>query len=132
MRLTLLTLATLLSTAILLAHLAALQYSWYWTYWWFDILMHASGGALIVVLAVAALGLRPAALLIALAVGVGWEGFEVAIGLAAIEDRFVFDTTLDLFMDTLGAAGAYGMIAVWQFRSRLSAAPAASPDQTLS
>jgi hypothetical protein len=37
-----------------------------------------------------------------IAVGLGWEVFEIFAGIP-IEDNFVYDTTLDLIMDALGA-----------------------------
>ena len=38
-------------------------------------------------------------------VGIGWELFEVFAGIP-IEENFKFDTTMDLFMDLLGASVA--------------------------
>lgn len=130
MRLVLLSLSTLLAGGIALVHTAALAHSWYWTYPYLDVAMHLAGGALIALLAGAFFGVRWFSVVIAVGIGIVWEVFEIGIGLALIEERFVVDTLTDLVMDTLGALLAYGMMALWQSRSHLSAVPGASPDQT--
>ncbi|HEY4473712.1 MAG TPA: hypothetical protein VI957_00950 [Candidatus Paceibacterota bacterium] len=90
----------------------------YWTFWWFDILMHGLGGALIGALALWFFvfefrGRLDRLLLLSLGsvlvVGILWEIFEKVIGWQV--DRsladYVLDTAGDLTMDIIGAFAAY-------------------------
>lgn len=92
----------------------AFQYSLYWSVWWFDILMHFFGGALVGFFILwGAYFFRPPPARIpargvviggALMVGVAWEIFEFIVG-ARVPDSHAYriDTMLDLFMDVVGA-----------------------------
>lgn len=111
-----------LLVGIALLHSAALEFFFYWTYSWFDILMHFLGGLFIGLSAlwfffesgyVTAKKHTRAVFIIAgsatLLIGVSWEIFEVVAGVP-IEDNYALDTAIDLFMDMLGslvAAYAY-------------------------
>lgn len=95
----------------------AQTYYLYWVYWWYDIMMHFLGGVLIGAIGVwGAFRIHPAmpqvhVLLVTLAtigvVGIGWEVFEYMNGFYIGEKAIVFDTILDLIMDTLGALIAF-------------------------
>ncbi len=99
-------------------NLWALQSDLYWKYNWFDSMMHFLGGALVGsfflwvyffsgffapekrnfrhFILIALLGVA--------LVGFSWEIYELVLGEAKLQkDQYLFDTTLDLIMDTLGA-----------------------------
>ena len=81
----------------------------YWRFVWFDTVMHFLGGLAIGLSLVALMTnrFRPIWFLVLMAgVAIGWEVFEVAIGVTR-EANYVFDTALDLLMDTLGSLIAY-------------------------
>lgn len=80
----------------------------YWRYVWFDLPMHFLGGFTIGALTIAFLmRYRPLIFLgVLFAIAIGWEIFEVVIG-SPMEANYVFDTSLDLLMDALGATAAY-------------------------
>ena len=100
-------------------HAAFAEYL-YWKYWWFDIVMHFLGGAIVAVLYLwfvrFVFPVRDArfsgvafTLLFTFIVGIMWEVFELAIG---VDTEFtgqqkLFDTALDLVMDLSGAILAY-------------------------
>lgn len=88
----------------------------YWTYWWYDIMMHFLGGFLIGGIALwffvrffksehtKASSALIVAVLSVLLVGLGWEYFEFFSGALFLQEGSVIgDTALDLVMDTLGA-----------------------------
>ena len=88
-------------------HVAALRWSLYWHFIWLDLPMHFLGGAWVALISVWFLGLRHyrvrffPILFAVLLVGIGWEIFEHLAGVP-VEDNFVLDTSLDLFMDLFG------------------------------
>ena len=110
-----------LSALIAALHLLAIELYWYWTYLWFDILVHFLGGFLV---ALGALWLvfysgylshgflfsKIRACTIALGagivIGILWELFEVVTGPPAASN-YALDTSLDMLFDVLGAYGAY-------------------------
>ncbi len=96
----------------------ALQADLYWRWYWFDSMMHFLGGALVAsfflwlyfysgvfkpeqrnlthFLLIALLGIA--------LVGFSWEIYELVLGEARrSRELYIFDTTVDLIMDTLGA-----------------------------
>ena len=96
----------LIVTAFL--HLLGFWLYLYWVFWWYDVVLHALGGAWV---ALAALWFftyigksQPSAVTLAcvIVVGVLWEIFEVLIGIPR-ESNYVLDTSLDLLMDIVGA-----------------------------
>jgi hypothetical protein len=103
----------LFAALILAALLASLQH-WalrdylYWQYPWFDTLMHFLGGLTAASFIVGVLREKRAQLFLIgmVLVAVGWEVFEFSIGTSR-EANFVFDTSLDLLMDTVGMATVY-------------------------
>ncbi len=109
--------ALLLSTLIaVLQHYAIANYL-YWHYPWFDVPMHLLGGVVIATVLVAFFHeFRPKLFVVAAAaIFVGWEVFEFLLGFPR-EANYVFDTSLDLLNDTLGATLVYAIarITVWR------------------
>lgn len=95
----------------------------YWTYWWYDIMMHFLGGFLVAGIALWFLArfshesVRVArralivAVVTAVIVGTGWEFFEYFSGaLLQQNGSIVGDTALDLVMDTVGALVMWGIL----------------------
>lgn len=86
-----------------------------WNYWWFDKIMHFSGGfsvsmafailcfyfSLFTQSKTKAIGMS---LLSVLVVGVVWEFFELYAGITFLSDGMIYikDTTFDLIMDLFG------------------------------
>lgn len=112
----------LLGALVLCAALAALniiaqEYYLFWRYEWFDVPMHYLGGLAIGVFLIGFLiRFRPLLFSLSfLAIAVGWEIFEFVFGLPK-ETNYVFDTALDLLMDTMGAVTAYGIARVTTWR----------------
>ncbi len=90
-------------------HTLAVSHSFYWKFFWFDMPIHFSAGALVgLVIYLLARKYVPAAkgfwfgLVGALLVGILWEVFEYVNGLSGVEPGFVLDTAKDLSMDLLG------------------------------
>jgi hypothetical protein len=128
-RTVLLMLLLALSFLLAVGHHFAYEFFWYWRFWWFDILMHLGGGAFVALAANLAGTRRITTLVIlALAVGLVWEGFEFLIGVTYYPSM-VTDTALDLLDDVLGAVAIYAIIEWWNSQSLLPVAPDASPDQ---
>jgi hypothetical protein len=107
----------LIAVSILgVVHYLALSFSLYWEYPWFDMPVHALGGACaaLSLFVLSDLGvplphmaLRPVAVVcFALGVGVVWECFELYAGIAP-SANYALDTSLDLLMDVLGGAIGY-------------------------
>jgi hypothetical protein len=94
-------------------HTFAITHYFYWRFFWFDMVVHLSAGALAGLLfyifaryymtppRAAAYGI-----LGALLVGVLWEYFEFANGVSQYVAGFWFDTGKDLLMDILGGTAA--------------------------
>lgn len=88
---------------------------YYWTFWWYDIMMHFLGGFVVsgfglwVYIRLASptrMSLRRALLLsigIGMSIGIGWELFEYFNGMYADQPGIVADTTIDLLMDCFGS-----------------------------
>ncbi|HEY4511413.1 MAG TPA: hypothetical protein VJH55_01085 [Candidatus Paceibacterota bacterium] len=104
---------------IAVLHYAAIVFYLYWAYWWFDIMMHVLGGMAVGLLlywflyrsAIVSIPRLPSwgvVLVGTIVVGVGWEIFEYVIHLTYTnKESYVFDTSVDLLMDVVGAYGAY-------------------------
>ena len=108
----------LLSSAFALLHSFAVQASLYWYYWWFDILMHFSGGVLITI-GLHALGTfkrfncKPKlkhVFWVTLAFVIVWEIFEYNAGLYEPGLAQWLDTGYDIFNGFAGAISAYFVI----------------------
>jgi hypothetical protein len=104
----------LLSSLFASVHSFAVSLSLYWYYWWFDIMMHFWGGALVVlgVYAVCSLKhipLKPTSLLIfstLFAFMIIWELFEWQVGLFNPTSH-LFDTTKDIIVGFSGGLIGY-------------------------
>jgi len=103
----------LVITALGILHVSALYYSLYWQYVWLDTVSHFLGGLWIALaytwIMVRFGGTAPLLKVVsaALLIGVAWEVFEVVAGIPR-EANWLFDTTLDLLMDTIGGTvGAF-------------------------
>ncbi|HEX8591288.1 MAG TPA: hypothetical protein VF696_00855 [Candidatus Paceibacterota bacterium] len=105
--------------AILLAgvHLYALPHFWYWYFPWLDLPVHLLGGAFMATAVIGVLGrFRPLVFLVVVTAGaVGWEVFELVVNVDR-EMNFVFDTSMDLLMDTLGIILSYATarLTIWR------------------
>lgn len=117
MRLRWLLAALLLCATLLALEWWAVEHSIFWLYVWFDLPMHFLGGLALGTLAVGFLQkYRPVVFFSALfAAFVAWEVFEYVFGLPK-EANYIFDTSIDLVMDTLGALLAYGVarMTIWK------------------
>ncbi len=100
--------ALVLSALLACMEVYALTNYLFWRYVWFDVPMHFLGGATVGVFLVGLLlHFRPRLYLLGVVlVSLGWEVFEYLSGFPR-ESNFVFDTTLDLLMDALGATLVY-------------------------
>lgn len=106
----------------------AIEFSLYWSFWWFDILMHFLGGlwvALVSLWGVGVINRRVAQALTrkqifllsvvsAIAVGVGWELFEYLSGMFVEQDGILLDTIIDLIMDTIGGIVAFKINTIYK------------------
>ena len=105
---------------IAVLHNAASLFYFYWTLWWFDILMHFLGGFWI---ASVCLWIfygnyfrqisRPSrtklfvfAILSSIILGLAWEAFELATNIILFPE-YIPDSALDMVMDTIGGVFAY-------------------------
>lgn len=101
-----------LSVLILVLHLLASEFFWYWKFWWFDILMHLLGGFVIGLCVLwvihkmtwrgSTLAMFVGVVTATLVIGIGWEVFEYIYGIAG-KDNYQVDTVTDLIMDAIGA-----------------------------
>ncbi len=103
---------------IFLANFVANKFHWYYSVWWFDMLMHTLGGFWLGLVFVwyfykkhISVSLNTSTILQAvgwiLLVGVAWELFELFFINYMAENRFdLADTFSDLFFDLLGGLSA--------------------------
>ncbi len=113
-----------MSLLLAFLHIGAMQFKWYWFFWWFDILTHFVGGVVVAlgllfwyikygsvkrsitkkeVFVISTLGV--------LVVGVLWELFEFLVGGSNFaESGFTADSISDLFTDIAGGAFVYVII----------------------
>jgi predicted membrane-bound dolichyl-phosphate-mannose-protein mannosyltransferase len=107
----------ILSIVFALTHYFAMQYSLYWHFSWFDIVMHFWGGGLLA-LGVHALStfsrlhFKPTLpiLLVVLSVAIfSWEIFERSVGLFDPE-TYVYDTVKDIILGFAGGLLAHLML----------------------
>ena len=95
--------------ATLVLHEAGLSFTLYWSYWWFDLVVHAVGGLSIGLFATYFFASRRLAACVALSVIVCWEIFEVFIVHVPIVDEslYVIDTITDVMIGMAGASAAW-------------------------
>lgn len=112
------------SIILMMLHIGALKFYWYWLYWWFDILTHFIGGivAALVILYLYQFNLstklflnRKKIFLLsvmgAIIVAVLWEIFEVVIrSTGPSEMDYLVDTTTDILTGVSGGAFVYVII----------------------
>ncbi len=102
----------------LLLHVYALDLYLYGRLWWFDILMHGLGGALIGMIAlwffIFEFKISPRYLLLfslggVVCIGISWEIFETVFVWEVHQSlpEYAFDTLIDICMDVIGAFVAY-------------------------
>ncbi|HEY4519847.1 MAG TPA: hypothetical protein VJH33_02315 [Candidatus Paceibacterota bacterium] len=100
-------------------HLVGFEYFLYWKLWWYDIILHALGGAWVAVATLwffGVMGLRVGVwgvVFATLFVGAGWEAWEFGLGMWG-EDGYAFDTVLDFCMDVAGALGALWIVRTYK------------------
>lgn len=100
-----------------LLHVGALYFSLYWHYVWLDTLSHFLGGGWIALaygwVMLRLKGRAPSLLemlAIIIVVGIGWEVFEITVGVPR-EANWTFDTAVDLLMDVFG-----GLVGIFFFK----------------
>jgi hypothetical protein len=108
----------LLALAMAVLQYAAITHSFYWTYWWYDVMMHSLTGFIVGFFAYWFLfasghafkaGKSRAFMLvwivsIAFAIGFAWEFLEYANGITDSHEGYLQDTVNDLILDSCGAA----------------------------
>ncbi len=109
----------ILSGVVFILNKVALVHFFYWRFWWYDIMMHFTGGILIGGLILwGILRVRPnisrGSLFLMLVigtiiVGMGWEVMEYTGGITNGEAGYAFDTVKDLINDTLGGLLAWSI-----------------------
>jgi hypothetical protein len=113
---------TLLILFIFGVNFLANKFHWYYSVWYFDIIMHFLGGFWVGLLYFyffhpkkLNLQLIFSVLLLVLVVGVGWEVFEALVDKVVTQNPLnVIDTTSDIFFDLLG-----GTIATLYFSKKI-------------
>ncbi|HEY9480718.1 MAG TPA: hypothetical protein VIR98_00620 [Candidatus Paceibacterota bacterium] len=100
--------AILVCAAVL--NFAGETYRLYDAFWWYDILMHALGGAWAGMLVLwlsrwFGFAVRPRVIIGGtLVIGLGWEVMELILGFMYLSDsNYLSDTALDLCMDVIGS-----------------------------
>lgn len=118
---TLLFVVLLLSVVVAILHMAAISFSLYWTFLWFDVLMHFLGGITLSLLVAWWLFFTPltkirgrarfklflAAVFSPLFVGGLWEVFEYIAGVSFSVEGYPLDTFFDLVINLCGGGTAY-------------------------
>ena len=103
---------TVVVAMVAIVHLSALEWYLYWQYPWLDVLSHFLGGLWVSlasawILSYLGYSISLTRLVtLSMIVGVGWEVFEIGAGIPR-EANFVFDTSIDLCMDLMGALCGY-------------------------
>jgi fluoride ion exporter CrcB/FEX len=106
----------LFSVLLAVFHFIGAQFELYLDLWWFDIAMHTLGGAIsggftfivarwfrpLAPVLERVVGTYVIAIVGALLIGLSWELFEKYYDLVYTQN-YIFDTTLDLIMDVVGA-----------------------------
>ncbi|MDP3875038.1 MAG: hypothetical protein Q8Q22_00755 [bacterium] len=89
-------------------HFTAIEFHFYWTLWWYDLMMHTLGGfigGLIILWFLESFdSSKPIllALISVMIVGILWEIFEYVYDVAQVADYW-WDTITDLIADGVGA-----------------------------
>lgn len=107
---------------IFLLNYLAMEFHWYSSIWYFDMLMHFLGGFWLGLAAIYLFSLKDSSFksilkifFIVLLVGTGWEMFEILIDRFITQSPFDFlDTASDMFFDFAG-----GLSAVFYFLKQI-------------
>lgn len=96
-------------------HIAAVLFALYWHYVWLDVATHFLGGVWVALaVQLARVWMKQPllnsvwVLILVLVVGIAWEVFELLTGIPR-EDNYMFDTSIDLVMDSLGGLLGYAI-----------------------
>src|SRR3989344_5045979 len=99
----------LLMFFIFIADLLAKTFYWYYTVWWFDIVMHFISGFWVGLFFLYVFYDKntffrkfTAVILGVLLIGILWEIFEVYLNVVSLESFSIKDTALDMFFDLAG------------------------------
>ena len=94
---------------IFIADLLAKTFYWYYTVWWFDIVMHFISGFWVGLFFLYVFYDKntffrkfTAVILGVLLIGILWEIFEVYLNVVSLESFSIKDTALDMFFDLAG------------------------------
>ena len=105
-----------LTVVVATMHWLALTNNYYWAIWWYDIMMHFLGGCLVALILLwldrwrgtTLITIFVHAFLWIMVVGLAWEIYELSFGLTFVAaNGYLFDTILDLIMNTIGATTVY-------------------------
>ncbi|MEK7113605.1 MAG: hypothetical protein AAB873_02130 [Patescibacteria group bacterium] len=108
--------------SIFLVNLMAMQFHWYSSMWYFDIIMHFMGGFWVGLFAFWLFKLENVSrssiakvIIFVLSVGLLWEVFEIVVNELTAENPLdVVDIISDLIFDTAG-----GLVSVYYFSKRI-------------
>jgi hypothetical protein len=103
---------------IVIAHFWGSSRSWYFTKWWFDVVLHFLGGFWLFTTFLhisnriktdtlrkqSSLNVFLYGMVFVITIGVLWEVFEYVLGVAMTKGNYLFDTLSDLANDVLGGA----------------------------
>jgi len=99
---------------IAVVHIVALEMALYWRFNWLDLFIHFLGGMWVSLFSLSVLyqfgfqktHLQLKVFIAVFTISIGWEVFELISGVPR-ESNFVFDTSLDLLMDGIGAFAGF-------------------------
>ena len=108
-----------LATGLAVLHTWALTDYLYWYYLWLDVPMHLLGGLTLGMFLISlSRTWRPLLYVLGIAfMLLGWEVFEVLLGVGREAKNYFFDTSLDVLMGALGAMIAYFLARFTLWRS---------------
>jgi hypothetical protein len=102
---------------VLVLHLMAIFFKFYWTTWWFDHIVHFIAGVSVGLFYILFrryflwlekyLGYLFSFLSFVLFVGIAWEVFEYYTGLTSSMEGYWLDTSIDIVADILGGFFAF-------------------------
>lgn len=104
-----------------LANNLAWKFHWYYTIWWFDVLMHFSGGFWVSLFFLYVFGGKYSTfknfivvISSVLVVGILWEFFEAYLNVLSLDSFDWGDTSSDVFLDLFG-----GSVAILYFHKKI-------------
>jgi|SRR3989344_7693424 len=101
---------------IFIVNLLANKFHWYYSFWYFDIIMHFLGGFWLGFGTIYLLGIHRSIvniLLFVLFLGLGWEVFEFLFNNIIAQNIFdMADSLSDIFFDTIG--GLCAILYLWK------------------